>query len=104
MNTVFSLSVECINKGADEGKNEGTPTGAKEGAKEGPSKDMGPKTTPFEIAFWVDVELSAIEADIKNALKSPFETEFTKLETSESYRDCGDLPLVGTFNCAVASI
>jgi len=40
----------------------------------------------------------------KKALKSPFETEFTKLETSESYRDCGDLPLVGTFNCVVASM
>jgi hypothetical protein len=104
MNAVFSLSFVCINEGIDEG----TPTGAIEGtptgAKEGPSKDMGLKTTPFEIAFWVDDELSAIEADIKNALKSPFETEFTKLETSESYRDCGDLPLVGTFNCVVASI
>ena len=88
MNTVLPSSLE----------------GTDEGAKEGPSRDMGPKTTPFENAFWVDDELSAIEADIKNALKSPFETEFTKLETRESYRDCGDLPLVGTFNCVVASM
>jgi hypothetical protein len=96
MNTVFSLSVECINEGVIEGIDEG--------AKKGPSKDKGPKTTPFENAFWVDDELSAIEADIKNVLKSPFETEFWMFETSESYRDCGDLPLVGTFNCVVASM
>jgi len=96
MNAVFSSSFE--------GPNEGTNEGANEGPNEGPSKDKGPKTTPFENAFWVDDELSAIEADIKKALKSPFETEFTKLETRESYRICGDLPLVGTFNCVVASM
>ena len=100
MNTVLPSSCE----GIDEGMDDGTPTGANEGPKEGPSKDKGPKTTPFENAFWVDDELSAIEADIKKALKSPFETEFTKFETRESYRICGDLPLVGTFNCVVASI
>ena len=93
-----------MNEGTPTGANEGIDEGANEGANEGPSKDKGPKTTPFEIAFWVDDELSAIEADIKKALKSPFETEFTKLETRESYRICGDLPLVGTFNCVVASI
>ena len=93
MNIVLSSSIGAP-EGANEGPNEGTP----------PKTVIGVKTTPFENAFWVDDELSAIEADIKNALKSPFETELTRFETTESYRVWGDLPLVGTFNCVVASI
>lgn len=86
-------------EGIDVVEGEGTNVGAGEAT----IKIMGVQETPFETAFWVDVELSAIEADIKNALKSPFPTELAILVVKIKYRESGE-PDTGTFNCVVASM
>ena len=51
---------------------------------------MGVTTTSVETAFWVDVELTAIEAVTKKALKSPFSTAITILFERDKYNVFGD--------------
>ena len=65
---------------------------------------MGVTTTPVETAVCVDVELTAIEAATKKALKSPFPTATIILFERDEYRIFGFAPDRGTLSCVVASM
>ena len=91
-------------EGLREGLMRGASEGLREGIGEGARMTIGVTTTSVEMAFWVDVELTAIEAATKKALKSPFPIATTILFERDEYRVFGFAPERGTLSCVVASM